>query len=187
LPDRPADTDSSSWVLTTTTAISRGNRAAFAVFYGAWFDRCYAIARALTGRDESFCLDVVQDTMMRVIRSLKPLKTSEDLAAWMMRATHSAAIDALRRESRRFRREASRGSIAAQTVAATDDRISQIVARLRDLPQGDGSLVALRVAGGQTLEAVGAAAGISGDAAHGRIRRAVTRLRRWAKEDGNEP
>jgi hypothetical protein len=44
----------------------------------------------------------------------------------------------------------------------------------------------LKIAGNRTLDAAGAAAGISGDAAHGRIRRAVERLRSWAKEWSDE-
>jgi RNA polymerase sigma factor (sigma-70 family) len=182
LPDRPTDTESSSWVLTTTTAISRGDRAAFAVFYQAWFDRCYALARSLTGRDESFCLDVVQDAMLRVIRSLKPLPSHAELSGWMTRVVHSAALDLLRRESRRLRREAGRGSATRERLTASDERVAWLMARLRELPGGDASLLVQRIAQDRTLDAVGAAAGISGDAVHGRVRRAVDRLKKWAKE-----
>jgi len=45
-------------VLRVTAAIRRGDPEAFAVLYDAWFDRAYAIARTLTRRDESSCLDI---------------------------------------------------------------------------------------------------------------------------------
>jgi hypothetical protein len=48
-----------------TRAIARGDRDALATFYNAWFDRSYAAARRLTGRDESFCLDVVRGSAGR--------------------------------------------------------------------------------------------------------------------------
>jgi len=184
LPEPPADPTSSAWVLSTTTAISRGDRAALAAFYEVWFDPCYAIARSITARDESFCLDIVQDTMLRVIRSLKPIASHGELSAWMMRTTHSAALDPLRRESRRLRREAARGNTPSDCTQATDDRIAWLVNRLKNMP--DGALVALRVGQERSLNAVGAAADMTPDAAHGKIRRALARLTRWAKENDRD-
>src|SRR5262245_11860434 len=57
-----------------TLAIRAGDAGAFATLYEAWFDRALALARSLTRRDESFCLDVVQDAMMRVVRALPRLE-----------------------------------------------------------------------------------------------------------------
>lgn len=172
----------SDWVRHTTTAISRGDRGALAVFYEAWFDPCYAMVRSVTKRDESFCLDVVQETIMRVIRSMKPLGTYAELNAWMMRAVHTTAIDLLRRESRRLRREAARGQTgAAAMVNAADERIGLLLVKLAELPATDRSMVGLRFAHGRSLDAVAAATGMTGDAAHGRIRRAIDRLRRLTK------
>ena len=186
MPERPAEAQSAMWVQRTTAAIARGDRPALAELYEEWFDRCYGLARTLTGRDESFCLDVVQDTMLRVIRSLRPMATYGELSAWMTRATHSAALDLLRRESRRGRREAARGRAGSEQATQADERIAWLLARIKDLPAADGDLVALRFGRARSLEAVGTAAGISGDAAHGRIRRTLMRLRRWAKEDSHE-
>lgn len=186
MPEPSADPTSASWVQTTTKAISRGDRAALAAFYEVWFDRCYALARSLTGRDEAFCLDVVQNTMLRVIRSLKQLPTHAELSAWMTRTTHTAALDLLRRESRRLKREIGMVHIPEPAKTEADDRIVWLRGRLNELPNGDGSLVALRIAQEQSLNAVGAASGMTGDAAHGRIRRAVHKLKREVKEGDHE-
>jgi len=187
LPDRPADPESGHWVVTTTTAISRGDRAALAALYEVWFDRCYALARTLTGRDESFCLDVVQDAMLRVIRSIKPLSTQSDLSAWMTRVVHTAALDLLRRESRRLKRESARTEAGSSpSTAATEDRIAWVLAQLNELSPADRSLIGLRLGQGRTLEAVGAAAGMTGDAVHGRIRRAIAKLKRRARENAHD-
>ena len=103
-----------------TRLISAGDREAFGVLYEAWFDRSLAIARAVTGRDESFCLDVVQNAMIRVARSMKPMDSSAVLAAWMASVVRSAAIDQLRRETRRVRRERR----SAGEAVPSSDRLS---------------------------------------------------------------
>lgn len=183
----PEHADDNDWVRRTTSAVAKGDRAALAVLYEAWFGRSYGLARSITGRDESFCLDVVQEAMLRVIRSLPALGTRKQLEAWMTRTVHTAALDLLRRESRRLRREASRGSDEAWTQAGvTNDALAWVLARLEELPAEDRSLLRLRISRGRTLEASGAAAGITGNAAHGRVRRVLARLRRLAKEEDHD-
>ncbi len=55
-----------------TAQIAAGHPEALCGFYRSWFDTIFTEARRATGRDESYCLDVVQDAMRRVIRSMKP-------------------------------------------------------------------------------------------------------------------
>lgn len=177
------DHNSDEWVAKTTAGIARGDRAALAVFYEAWFDRCYALARSLTRRDEAFCLDIVQDSMLRVIRSLPRLETRAQLEAWMTKAVHSAALDQLRREARRLKRETAReGPIGVPPDMATNDLIQTVMGKLHELPADDRTLVSLRFAQGRSLHATGAATGTTGDAAHGRVRRALEKLRRLVME-----
>lgn len=172
-----------------TAAVARGDRAALAEFYELWFDRAYLLARSITRRDESFCLDVVQEGMLRIVRSVRPMGSHADLERWMVRVIHTAALDLLRREARRARRE-KRPMPAllpdGAAVAATADQIAWLRDRLRDLPPEDGQLLAARFVADRSLDEAGAAAGMSGDAAHGRIRRALNRLRSWAKEDAHD-
>ena len=59
-----------------TAAIASGDTEALASLYREHFDSLYGQARRITGRDESFCLDVVQDAFMRVIRSIPIMDTS---------------------------------------------------------------------------------------------------------------
>jgi RNA polymerase sigma-70 factor (ECF subfamily) len=170
-----------------TAAIARGDPEAFAVFYEAWFDRAHSMARAMTRRDESFCLDVVQDAMLRAVRSLRAMPDRASLARWMARVVRTVSIDRLRREARRLRREARRGpAIAASADAATAVELEEQFVWLRDeltkLPETERALLAERFDRGRTLEEAGASVGMTGNAAHGRIRRALERLRRAAKE-----
>ena len=68
-----------SKIRSLTEAIASGNTEAFASFYRQWFDTMYAQARNASGRDESFCLDVVQDAMLRVIKSVPAMASDDDL------------------------------------------------------------------------------------------------------------
>lgn len=173
-------------VLALTAAIAKGDAGALAVFYEAWFDRSYAIARSITRRDEAFCLDVVQDTMLRVVRALRPLPDRDALERWMRRVIHTTALDHLRRELRRVRRE-ERGAAAApasvpETPESSDrleleERLAWLEQQLRALPQSDRKLLEERFVHGRTLAAAGTAVGLTGDAAHGRIRRLIDQLR----------
>ncbi|MCC6661353.1 MAG: sigma-70 family RNA polymerase sigma factor [Phycisphaerales bacterium] len=165
-----------------TPAVSRGDAAAMAEFYSAWFERAYGLARAITRRDESFCLDVVQEAMLRVARRMKAMGSEADVERWMARVVHTAALDLLRRESRRAARE--RGA-HAPTAAEPDvaERVEWLRAQIAALPPEDAGLMRLRYWGDRTLDEAGGHEGMSGGAAHGRIRRVLSRLRRLAKEN----
>lgn len=175
-----------------SAAIARGDPGAFASFYEAWFDRLYAGARALTRRDESFCLDIVQEMMLRIARSLRPMPNEASLERWLTRVLHTTALDLLRREARRTRRELGRHAAAPATVQPSaaselDERIAWVRERLKELPPEDRWLLGLRFRTGATLKTAGEHSGISPDAVHGRVRRIIARLRASAKEVFDEP
>lgn len=165
-----------------TRAIARGDEAAFERFYNDWFEPAYAIARALTRRDESFCLDVVQDAMLKAAKSMKPIDTHDQLAAWMRRVVHTAALDRLRAERRRLARERD-AHAQPGPLAPLDDRIAWIRAELAKLPPEERSLLAMRFGRDKTLETTAAAHTLTPGAAHGRIRRILARLRDAAGGD----
>ncbi|MHC5065718.1 MAG: RNA polymerase sigma factor [Planctomycetota bacterium] len=172
-----------------SAAIARGDEEAFAEFYELWFDRAFAMVRTVSRRDESFCLDVVQDCMMKVVKSMRPMKTEKAVAAWMGKVVLNMAVDHLRGEKRRRRREAERidadGTGPRESVPQAleeQERLLWMQKMIADLPAGDRELILQRFGSGKTLSAVGEELGISGNAAHGRIRRILARWRETAKE-----
>ncbi|MCC7388201.1 MAG: sigma-70 family RNA polymerase sigma factor [Phycisphaerales bacterium] len=169
-----------------THAIARGDTRAFGVLYQRWFDIAYTTARRLTGRDEAFCLDVVQDTMLKLARRVPRLDTEAALAAWLGRVTHRTALDRLRTERRRTARERSRETSRPATDAKTEleHQIRRLRAQLRALPTEDQSLLAARFARERTLAQAGEDHGLTGDAAHGRIRRALHALKHADETEG---
>lgn len=179
-PEPPSHDD--AWSARVSRGVQQGDRAALAEFYSAWFDRSLAMARRATGRDESFCLDVVQEAMIKAVSSLRRVQTEAQLIAWMRRTILSCAIDRFRKESARQRRERSQTSgDAAPLNTDTAERLAWLQAELSKTSEEERALIRHRLINGATLSQAGDAIGVSGPAAHGRIRRLLDALRRAGK------
>ncbi len=171
-----------------TSAVASGDTEAFARFYRAWFDSMYTVARRATGRDEAFCLDVVQDAMLRVIRSLKPMNTTGDLRRWLRVLVASCAYDRLRQESRRRAREkravAGRSNPGPSALCAddVDRRLRWLHEELESLDDRSVQLLLMRHRFGWTLQQIGNVLGLKPGTVDGRLRRLQRTLRRRAKE-----
>ncbi len=166
--------------------IAAGDAVAFGHFYDLWFESACRIVRTVSRRDESFCLDVVHDAMLRVVKSIRGLRDEAAVHRWMVQTLTSTAIDRLRSEQRRARRESrwaeATDSSVADPVALAEaaERADWVQCRLAELEPDERQLLVARFGRDETLERVGQGCGISGDAAHGRIRRILTRLREAA-------
>ncbi len=88
-----------------TTAMSAGDQSAVEMFYRRHFDRLYAQARRASRRDEAFCLDVVQESVLRIMRTIRPVRSEGQLRAWLRLVVQTTALDQLRNEKRRQKRE----------------------------------------------------------------------------------
>lgn len=173
----------SSPVRNQTSAIASGDTEAMAAFYGQWFDFVLAEACRMSKRDESFCLDMVQDTMMRVIRSIKPLDNQAAVAAWLRAAVRSCCIDRLRRELRQARREQSRTVATNQTLRGdVEHRVAWLMRELQSLRPETANMLRMRFGLGWTLQRIAAAIGIKPGAVDGRINRTLSALRTRAPE-----
>jgi RNA polymerase sigma-70 factor (ECF subfamily) len=171
----------------TARAIAAGDEAAFARFYTRWFPACLLLARTLSRRDESYCLDIVQDVMLRVARRLPPLRDQAAVRAWMTTAVKHAITDRARADARRRSRERHRGedepsSPDLATLAVDGERWQWLGARLAELPAADRALLVARFSNDLSVVAAATAFGLGPDQAHGRLRRTLERLRRLAAE-----
>lgn len=172
-----------------TRAIASGDTEAFASFYRRWFDPMFNMARQCTGRDESFCLDVVQDSMMRVIRSIRSTNDEAQLERWLNAVVKTCALDMLRHERRRWKRERTRQPLVQSSLAADrspqDDgeHIEWLRSQLSELPADQARLLNLRFRLGWTLTQIGRFVGLKPGAVDGRISRAVAQLQAKAAEE----
>lgn len=166
-----------------TAAIASGDTEAFGRFYETWFDFMYAQARRATGRDEAICLDIVQDSMMKVIRSMRPFDEEAPFRRWLRAVVINCAYDRLRSESRRRARE--QAAATYQPPDDTDDleeRLAWLRNELARMDEQSSRLLIMRHRFGWTLQQIGAIVGLSPGAVDGRLRRTLVGLRKKGEE-----
>lgn len=145
------------------------------MFYEATFDDALADARRLTGRDEAFCLDAVQDAYLRAARKLPAMDSWAACRVWLRTAIASSAIDRIRADAARAKREAVPRLAADEREH--DERLHAMVERLQtQLDDRQWHAVRLHVGGGLPLSAVGRAMSLSRHAVHGLVRRGLAQL-----------
>lgn len=175
-----------------TAAIASGDAEALAAFYEQRFDEVYREARRVSGRDEAWCLDIVHDVMLKVVRSMRRLDDEAALRAWLRRVVLSCTYDRFRQESRRTRREKRRATAASEyqhDPTVEHERHERMTWLREQLAQGtdlDARLVHLRYSMGWTLTRIGQAVGLKPGAVDGRINRYVGRMREQAEERFND-
>jgi len=164
---------------TRTAAIASGDTEAFSRFFNEWFEWMGREAGRLSGRDDAFCADIVQDSMMRVIRSLKPLDGADDLRRWLRVVVRSCVYDRLRADARRQARDRAAGRAASrQPDALLQGRIRWLERELQSIGDANADLLLMRYRFGWTLQQIGAAVGLKTGAVDGRLRRLLGILRR---------
>lgn len=181
-----ADAARDEWAVRVSNAVARGDHGALDALYREWFERAVGLARGYTRRDESFCLDIVQDAMVRAVRAMKGLPSAAALDGWMTVLIRSASIDALRREARRVARERARlgrGSVQrADEMTARGEELEQLFAALMALGDADAGLLRERIASGRGLRELAGELGATVGSVHGRVRRLLERLRERMRE-----
>lgn len=164
-----------------TRAIASGDPEAFARLYENRFDFVLRAVQRSARLDEGAALDVVQEAMLRVIRTIRPIQSERQLDAFLTRVARTSAYDHLRREQRRRRREAAAAQSDALAQRPSAEERAEELAALRSalgrLDRATRDIVEMRYRAGMTLEAIGARLGLKPGAVHGRLGRGVRRLR----------
>lgn len=185
--------------------IAAGDTSAFAEFYESWFDRALELARVLTRRDDHFCLDVVQDSMMKAAKAISPrlgILTRADMDRWMTRVVHTTALDLLRKESRQRERERRSVSDSATSGRSTPvrnrlerfegpsghdaallaERIEWVRRQVDALDTAERAILAARYGNEQAVSRIAHDQAESEGSMTGRLSRLIGRLRRAGKE-----
>jgi RNA polymerase sigma factor (sigma-70 family) len=158
------------------------SQSAFAELASRYVDFVWSAARRQV-RDEHLAEDVTQAVFLLLARKaakLDPTKVS--LAGWLHTTTHYAANNARRGEARRQSRERKAGEAMRQETSKPDalkfeDIEPAIDGALRRLAARDRDAVIMRFLRQMSLREVGAALGVSEDAAKVRVARALAKLR----------
>ncbi|MGE0144016.1 MAG: RNA polymerase sigma factor [Planctomycetota bacterium] len=188
-PESAADRE----VAQLTAAIARGDRAAFATFYEAWFERALRRLRSLCGADEHAAFDLVHDVMLKVAEKMPPLPDQRALDAWMAKAMLSTALDRRRTELRRTRRESTAARPEVEEGPGLLDELCAgeqmhwVRLELSRLSDADRSMLEARYFGEASHARIAQGLGKTADAVSSRIRRVLAsiakRARGWFDHD----
>jgi RNA polymerase sigma factor (sigma-70 family) len=165
-----------------SAAMAAGDSAAVDAFYREYFDWMYGQARRITGRDESFCLDVVQDAVLRVIRTVRGVDSEVRFRSWLRLVVQTTAFDLLRNERRRKNREAMAG-VADVGMEADALQLDWLAGEISRLDPEMVRIIELRFEQRWTLRRIGERLGMSVGVVDGRLRRALANLRLSAERD----
>lgn len=159
--------------------VQRQSEQAFAELVARYLDLVYSAAKRVVG-EAHLAQDVAQTVFMLLARKAQALPRDVVLAAWLHRHTHYAACNALRSERRQ--REHADLAMEMNALNSQEESLWQRMAPRLDeamncLGQRDHEAVVLRFFEKRSLREVGAALGMSDDAAQKRISRALERLR----------
>jgi RNA polymerase sigma factor (sigma-70 family) len=156
------------------------SESAFGELVARHTDLVYGAALRLVNGDTQLAQDVTQTVFIYLARKARRLPRGVVLAGWLHRHTCYTAATAVRTERRRRAREQT-----AMEMRALDDNTQppwEQIARYLDegldqLNSSDRDALVLRFLKRQDFRAVGAALGISEDAAQKRVSRALEKLR----------
>ncbi len=164
----------------------QGAEEAFAALVREYLDLVYSAAlRAV--RSPQLAEEVAQSVFTDLARQAHKMKPNTLLSAWLYRVTRRTAIDVVRRESRRQRREQVAVELAGQNSSSPFEwtHAEPLLDEAMDaLPETDRNAVLLRFFEGKDLKAVGGVLGVSEEAARKRVARAVERLRQFFSKRG---
>ena len=170
-----------------TTALAAGDEYAVETFHRQYFDWLYAQARRATRRDESFCLDVVQEAMLRIIRTIRSVESDTRFRAWLRLVIQTTAWDKLRSEKRRQQHElvavTMRSEMSSDDEHSDEEQAEWLKAQITRMDPQIVKMIELRYEQRWTLGRIGKMFGLSIGTVDWRLRRTLAELRDRAKEE----
>ena len=141
-------------------------------------------------RDEDVAEDLLQDTFIKAIHTMKGGRYNEEgkFSSWICRIAHNLAIDCFRREKRSPLLSLDTTSHAFNSLALAEEGVDatltreETYARLReliqDLPAAQKEVLIMRHYGDMSFQEIADATGVSINTALGRMRYALINLRK---------
>lgn len=155
------------------------DESAFRELVGRHLDLVHAVARRVTGNDD-LARDAVQTTFVKLARDAAKVPRGLSLAAWLHRTCRCAAIDLVRSEDRRRKREqvAHRHAPMNPTPEPAWERLAPVIDEAVDaLPAADRELVLAKYYGNESFAGIAARLGWTEANARKRASRALEKLR----------
>lgn len=161
--------------------LTGSDEAAFSALVSRYLGLVHAVALRVTGNEE-LARDVSQATFIRLAQRAALIPPDLSLTAWLHRIARGLAIDQVRAESRRKKRELGSTLTSAHMESSHPEpdwsSLSPVIDELVDrLPAADRDLLLLRYYRNLSHAAVAAHLGLSESVARKRAFRAVEKLR----------
>ena len=164
--------------------VATGSQGAFAQIVRRHVDLVYATAYRHV-RDAQLAEDITQAVFLLLARKAASIRHERVLAAWLLRATRYASLDAIKLRERRRNHEMEAGqlneSIAKEGSAATDAERAELLgmldAALARLSEADRRVLVLRFYEKRSFPEIGAALATTDESARKRVARSIERLR----------
>ncbi len=174
--DFRAGMDASDWDLLTRYARD-GDEDAFATVVNRRLSLVYSAALRLV-RIPALAEEVSQVVFLELARAAGKFRPEVGVVSWLYTVTHRRAVDVLRRETSRQRREMDVSTVAQNEGESDLDLLERCLdSVLLELPPTDRAALLLRYIEGKSLGEVGQALGISENAAQKRVGRGLEVLR----------
>jgi len=159
-----------------------GSHRAFAQLLNRNIDLVYAAARRQCRGDSHLADDITQAVFIVLARKAATIRSAQLLPAWLISTTRYTARNAITLEIHRRQREQEAAIMAA--TSRSDDPVAGPDAMARLLDEGlaklgtiDRAAVTMRFLQSRSFREVGAALGVSEEAASKRVSRALGKLR----------
>jgi RNA polymerase sigma factor (sigma-70 family) len=159
--------------------VENGDEAAFGQLVSRHFNVVYGTALRLANGDASLAQDVAQTVFTDLARKARFLPGNIRLAGWLHQAARFSAAKAVRTEQRRRAREKAfaMNDLLSEPPREPEQLRPLLDAALARLNAKDRDAVLLHFFEQKNFRAVGAALGLSDDAAQKRVGRALSKLR----------
>ncbi|MEX2194527.1 MAG: sigma-70 family RNA polymerase sigma factor [Thermoleophilaceae bacterium] len=154
-----------------------GDRDAFASIYRRHHQGLYRYCRSILGNDED-AADALQNTMASAMQALSGERRDVALKPWLYRVAHNESVSLLRRRRPQATIEAADATPGPtlEGTAESRERLRQLVADLRELPERQRGALLMRELSGLSYADVAAALGVSAGAAKQSVFEARTAL-----------
>jgi len=168
-----------SVVTTLTRRMAKGDEQAFREFHAAYFGRLFRYVLVLMRGDEHAARDVMQETLLRVVRHVRRFEEEVVFWDWLARLARSAGADHGRRASRYRRLLDGFARRPPEPIESMPDNESPTALSkgLDELDENDRALLARKYEEGLSVRELAALHGVTEEAIESRLARARRALR----------
>ena len=180
----PVEAAPPSETVRLTRAMQRGDEEAYREFFHLYFHRLLAYLLVVTRGQESLARDLVQQTMIKVAKHIRPFADEETLWRWLTLLARTAAMDEGRKSQRyfgfleRFWQNRSFPSNEIDTPGVEENAFAELFTKeFEELDPDDRLILEKKYLEGLSVKSIAAELNITEKAVESRLTRARAKLK----------